>query len=445
MEMQTGGALLARKKGGESTKNPDVIEGWEAIANFAGYSIRTVKNFEKQGLQVHRSPRGKNTRVFAYASDIRDFVEAYLEAKSLDPEQLPPPLGNRAFPRFWRFAGIAVVLLFLATFMIWHSEKSATGGPDIPRDIGYYQWVENKPDHPHRLDLFDNRGERIRTLWQVPNGWDEQELRRLKIDSSHANIAIRKGRKGRQTILLESLGKDTFIHTVQKKTPLDMPDLGIQTLEPRWFDMSESVNGCFRIEGPTFSGWGLFVQGGSLFASCLLILDEEFQEKARLYHPGRLRYGISKGQSLVVGGTLNARPVDENLYRPALFKLSVPAILGCHCQIMPFSAKTIPDLDRRNNYQFKDLPQCPIEVYLALAPNHQYEFLLFETGQYLGFGSSLENEERMSLIFDWDLVFIEKWVVDHEYRGDFDLDYFKTRFQYWLGDFWGPWQAVFPP
>jgi len=426
------------------SQNPEIIQGWKGIANFAGYSERMVKNFEKQGMKVHRAPRGKKIKVFAYASDIRDFVNAHLEAKNLDPDDLPPTKENKAFPRSWWFTGIAAALLLLATFLIWRPTKRATGDPAIARDIGYYQWVENEQNLPIRLDLFDNRGERIRTLWTVDSGRDRNQLHEFKWYGLPPAIAIRKGNENRPTILLETLEKEAVIHTIDQKTTLKLPDLNIQTLEPRYFDEFDWTVACSRIDSPAFNGWALLVQDFELFPSCLILLDEDFQEVARLYHAGRLRQILPKDQSLIIGGVLNARPLDESLYRPALFKLSIADILGCRCQIMPFSAKTIANLERRNYYQFKDLPPCPIDVYLALAPAHQFVFRISNPGHQLEFGSSLDNEKRMNLIFDWDLTFIEKRVIDHDYRGDFDQDYFKTRFQYWLGDFWGPWEGVYP-
>jgi len=313
-------------------------------------------------------------------------------------------------------------------------------------DIGYNQWEKTASGLPIRLKLFDQSGNYIRTLWEVPNGWGQQEVMDFMVDGAHRHFAERKATETRRGMILKCWDREILIHSYEHVEKLCVPDLSVETLEPRHFDSINQAVRCSRVDDAAFQGWALLVQDDlGLFASCLLLLDDDFQERGMLYHPGRLKYLVVKDGLIVISGTLNARATGENHYRPVLFQVSLRDLIGQVFQVAPYSPLTIPSLKRRNYYRFKDIPEYQPAVYLALPPIDPFEILLNESGNQLLVESGLDRHHRIQLIFSWDLDLLDKRVADHQYTGDFEKDYYATRFQYWEGDHWGPWQAETPP
>jgi tetratricopeptide (TPR) repeat protein len=75
-------------------ENPERrLDSWKEIASFFARDERTVRRWEKeQALPVHRIPGGAKGRVFAYESELREWLSTSQElATETRPQEAPPP------------------------------------------------------------------------------------------------------------------------------------------------------------------------------------------------------------------------------------------------------------------------------------------------------------------------------------------------------------------
>ena len=418
----------------------DIIKGWDAIAKYAGFSKRHCKNLEKLGLKVQRDRVRKNAPVWAYRQDIKDFVDGYEEEKNRDPEITQKPESeNSPESRKGRYYLLALSFFLITAILLvvfWPESSQKTQS----RELDFY-FVERTPTNfPLRVGLYDNYGDRFKTVWQTPNGWSHFEALLFQRDNLQNRIQICKTSRA-APIVLECFSNELRMHTYNDSKAIELPNLGIKTMDGTAYPDIEFVSGVYRIQSPALDGWAFIVKDKRFFPSVLLLVDTDFKEVGRVYHAGVLFYLSQKNDSLIVSGALNAREKDGEPYRPVVFKLSIQDILGGPSQIIPFSANTIPTIARRNYYQFVDLPECPTITYIAFAPNSDYRYILAATDTFISIDSSFDFKKNIRIDFDWNLQLVNKFKMDHVFEADFKELYYSTRFQYWLGDEWSPWQA----
>jgi tetratricopeptide (TPR) repeat protein len=66
------------------------LDSWKEIAAFFGRDVRTVRRWEQKSvLPVHRVPGGTKGRVFAYESELREWLSAPPEINGAAPESVP--------------------------------------------------------------------------------------------------------------------------------------------------------------------------------------------------------------------------------------------------------------------------------------------------------------------------------------------------------------------
>lgn len=90
--------------------SPDRLDSWKAIADYLGRDVRTARRWERERqLPVHRVPGGGRTAVFAYTSEI----DQWLRQDRADPEPARVPDPPSAIPvvpapRIWMRIVVAV-------------------------------------------------------------------------------------------------------------------------------------------------------------------------------------------------------------------------------------------------------------------------------------------------------------------------------------------------
>ena len=111
-----------------SPPEADRLESWKEIATYLGREVRTVQGWEKnEGLPVHRHQHARQGSVFAFKSELDAWREARKQSpEEPDPSPVPVPV-EPGRPRWVGLvAGLAVVLLAGAGFLVW---KNRTAPP----------------------------------------------------------------------------------------------------------------------------------------------------------------------------------------------------------------------------------------------------------------------------------------------------------------------------
>src|SRR5688572_18654176 len=79
--------------------NERPLTGWQEIADYLKTSVRTAQRRENEGLPIHRpgnSERGPKGAVYAYPSEINDWVRGKSEASEIeDPLPIPTVSATR--------------------------------------------------------------------------------------------------------------------------------------------------------------------------------------------------------------------------------------------------------------------------------------------------------------------------------------------------------------
>jgi hypothetical protein len=69
--------LLPSKDAPTDGRSKELLDSWKEIAVFLNRGVRTVQRWERdEGLPVHRHSHGKRSTVFAFASEIQDWVNS---------------------------------------------------------------------------------------------------------------------------------------------------------------------------------------------------------------------------------------------------------------------------------------------------------------------------------------------------------------------------------
>jgi len=109
--------------GSPTVPNPDVLDGWKAIADYLGRSVRTVQRWRRlYGLPVHSVAGRGGGNVFAYLAEVetwrRGSQHARADAEDARADELtqPDPVVPPRPPRLrrhwlWLIAGAGTILL----------------------------------------------------------------------------------------------------------------------------------------------------------------------------------------------------------------------------------------------------------------------------------------------------------------------------------------------
>jgi hypothetical protein len=102
------------------------LDSWKAIAEYLQRDVGTVRRWEKLGLPVRRVPGGRGRSVFAYSSEIDEWLQSQ---PSGSPEPVDPAVPHvPAVPprgRLWP-AALAVLLVLAAGLFWWPRRPQAT-------------------------------------------------------------------------------------------------------------------------------------------------------------------------------------------------------------------------------------------------------------------------------------------------------------------------------
>src|SRR5689334_10332686 len=83
----------------------DQLEGWKVIASYLKVDVSTAKRWEKEGLPVHRLQHAKMGRIFAYPSELDQWMRSRTDAQpppANTPVEVAPMVAHpRRRRRFW--------------------------------------------------------------------------------------------------------------------------------------------------------------------------------------------------------------------------------------------------------------------------------------------------------------------------------------------------------
>lgn len=114
--------------------NDSRLDSWKAIAEYLHRDAGTVRRWEKLGLPVRRVPGGRGRSVFAYTSEIDQWLRSR-PSGSPEPADLPVPDSGVAPSRraLWP-AAWAMTLVLSAVLFWWPRRPQATAG-DLRVDV----------------------------------------------------------------------------------------------------------------------------------------------------------------------------------------------------------------------------------------------------------------------------------------------------------------------
>jgi len=142
------------------------LDSWKAIADYLGRDIGTVRRWERlQGLPVRRVPGGRGSSVFAYASEIDEWLKgpsrpsAASEPEPRSAVESGAPVVPQAAPARWARWGIAPFVFTALLVLAWRGTSAPRAGV-----VGLQVEVSRQS-----LSAKDETG---RELWKHP--WDER-------------------------------------------------------------------------------------------------------------------------------------------------------------------------------------------------------------------------------------------------------------------------------
>lgn len=116
------------RSGGDGSER---LDSWKAIAAYLGRDTGTVRRWERlRGLPVHRVPGGKGSSVFAYKSEIDEWLQSSKEATPAELVARSPAVTveePRPSPTWrWPVASAAIAIVLLVGW--WIQQPSASVG-----------------------------------------------------------------------------------------------------------------------------------------------------------------------------------------------------------------------------------------------------------------------------------------------------------------------------
>jgi len=424
-----------------------VLIGWDEISEYADVSVRQVMNYEKKGMQVHRSPRGKASRVWAFTSDVESFLLEFEEIIGKTALQVNDVTGDMVPERsvdsdnskkkgYYQFR-VVVPIIFLASVTIivilfWLSAVLKYSPGRLS-----YQLEKNSEGIIQKGYVVDGKGEKIRELFQVQPGFDKIGSEELEFMGIPQFVAL-NCEGGDSNILVEVLDEYPKIHRKSGVIRLDFDDLMVTTqlgLEINDFvwDRVKWVNSM------SFKGWAFLLSSVDEFPGVLILFTPNFKEVGRLYHPGRLMEFFAVDDYFYINGHLNAREVIRSGYCPMIFKISISKIMGKRVQVNPFSSSTLTP-SRLAYYCLKEIEIVATDRYLAFPISKNYgEYFKVYRGE-IQYCWDFFLVDSLVLVFDKDLKLMEKRFNEHEFLGNLHAQDQDTRFKIWQGKDWSEWR-----
>jgi hypothetical protein len=137
-----------------SQTDPDRLESWQEIADFAGCHWRTAMRWaDERGMPVHRLP-GKRSRVYASRAKIKEWMETQPKPESESESEITSPAQTSLLKRKWAWAGAAAVLAALILGLVLISSLRTILQPKLPTRVAF---TENG------FDVFDGTGHKLWT------------------------------------------------------------------------------------------------------------------------------------------------------------------------------------------------------------------------------------------------------------------------------------------
>ena len=147
--------------------SPDRLDSWKDIATYLRRAVRTVIRWEQEeGLPVHRHQHDKRGSVYAYKSELDD----WLQNRALRPEAAEAPSETGLGTSRWRAIILTVaVATVLAIAVIWGFVLRRSEAPTpVTVPLTTYPGIEVNP-------TFSPDGTRIAFAWNKDAGFDIYE------------------------------------------------------------------------------------------------------------------------------------------------------------------------------------------------------------------------------------------------------------------------------
>ncbi len=405
-------------------------------------------NYEKKGMIVHRSQRGKAVRIWAFTKDVEAFLQKFEEvvdfdnfpSKSIINSDLLDHLPNAADQeqkkqgKYREKIAFAIIIsLIITTFIFWQPTR------DHARKKLSYQLVKNSEGIIQRGFLVDGRGERIRELFQTEPGFDYNKSQDLENVGLPQLIALNHD-GGTGNVLVDVIEGTVRIHRLNSVKTITVEDLMVTTRSG--IKINDFVWG--RVEWlncPSFKGWAFLLYSAEDYPGALILFTSNFKEVGRLYHPGRLMVLFSINDYLYINGHLNAREPVRSGYRPMIFKIHISKILERRVQVNPFSSCTLTQ-SRLEYYSFKNMDLVTPQRYLAFPISSHYGKLFYPHRGTILFSWDFPRNHNLILFFDHNLNLIKKKFDEHEFVGNVNELDVATNFRVWEGKYWSDWKGI---
>lgn len=414
------------------------MDGWAAIAKFAGWTPRQLRNLEREGLVIHREMVGGRARVYAFQHELEAFFNQRQKYGS------KKPIAYSIATTVKRHSGILPLLAGLAAgaiafLLMWYKLP-----PKPENDIVHYDFVLDAKTGLPSLLLIDRKGHREQ-MW-VGNGTSNQwDIRSVK-----AKVAF-----GPATITEPATVISVLDDRIRVYRHHGMHDLGL-SLGSIVTEEGVTVRDLYDFSSvsfhssPKYELWLICVNSQSDFMGLVAVLSRDLGLLAVLLHPGHVHTACLQNDQLVVSSTLNARDYRWDAYRPAVFAVDLIDLLAYGtAQVNPFSNRTLSE-DRQSHYRLANVPVI-LSRYVAFRGRKEDHVLTLDSkstvsrteggidGLWLFRGGQQLTNLAVVVHFTPQLELVKSYIVDqYSTAGPVDLNEILS-YQRWLGDRWGPW------
>src|SRR6476469_1698228 len=98
-----------------ATTSGDRLDSWKAISAYLKRDVTTVQRWEKrEGMPVHRHVHDKLGSVYAFKTELDEWVSQRKPAAAAEPLAFEPPRSRRA-----TWIAAAIIIIVMASFLVW--------------------------------------------------------------------------------------------------------------------------------------------------------------------------------------------------------------------------------------------------------------------------------------------------------------------------------------